>query len=114
LTTDICDDNGAVYDTDTNWKEYIANFFQNLYRNNASVEGNIEDFLGETILSSPTVQASKLTAEEKSELDKLLSIKELDLSIKGSNKKSAPGVDGFCNKFISKFREFFRVPHLTV
>ena len=56
------------------------------------------------------VRASKLTAQEKDELDSPLSIEELDRSLKKVNMKSAPGIDGYSYRFITKFWELFRVP----
>ena len=39
-----------------------------------------------------------------------LSILELDKSAKNAKAKSAPGADGFSNKFIHKFWKYFRQP----
>ncbi|MFN9908202.1 MAG: RNA-directed DNA polymerase, partial [bacterium] len=53
---------------------------------------------------------SKLTEEERDLLDRPLSIIELDESVRKLNLKSAPGIDGVSNKFISKFWPYFREP----
>jgi hypothetical protein len=81
-----------------------------LYRKDETLTGTIEDFLGEELINNPSIQASKLTNTEKEILDMPLSIEELDLSIKNSNVKSAPGEDGYSNRFLYKFLEFFRNP----
>jgi Reverse transcriptase (RNA-dependent DNA polymerase) len=109
-TVDILNDDGLPFNSDEDRKEYVTNFFQKLYRKDENVAGSIDDFLGDQILANPAVQASKLSDNEKTILDKQLSIEELDLSIKNSNMKSAPGEDGYSNRFLYKFWEFFRWP----
>ena len=47
---------------------------------------------------------------EKNLLEQPLKIEELDESIKMAKTKSAPGADGFSNKFIQKFGKYFRTP----
>jgi hypothetical protein len=70
----------------------------------------IEDFLGEEILSHPIVNNSKLTLQEKTDLDSPLTIGELDESLNNCNLKSAPGADGFSNKLIKHCWKFLRIP----
>jgi hypothetical protein len=48
--------------------------------------------------------------DEVTELDAPLDITELDKSLKLSNMRSAPGIDGFSYRFISEFWDYFRVP----
>ncbi len=43
-------------------------------------------------------------------MEQELSLNELDQAIDECNLKSAPGADGFSNRFIKHFWEYFRVP----
>jgi hypothetical protein len=72
-------------------------------RKSVNYENCIENFLGDGILNNPIVSGSKLTENERNSLETPLTIYELDNSIKISNKKSAPGVDGFSNKMLEIF-----------
>ncbi len=58
------------------------------------------------MLASPIVQNSKLTNEERAELDTPLTINELDRSMEKANMKSAPGIDGLSNLFLREFWQF--------
>jgi hypothetical protein len=69
----------------------------------------IDDFLGDVALH-PDVVSSRLTDGEKADLDRPLTIQELDNSIKKAKKNSAPGIDGISNRFISRFWEYYRTP----
>jgi hypothetical protein len=106
----IKDDEGVIFESGQQRAGYIRNFYEKLYQNDPTVEGYIETFLGPEIASHPTVLGSKLTMEETNDLDAPLSINELDGSLKLSNMRSAPGVDGFSYRFIAEFWEYFRVP----
>jgi hypothetical protein len=59
------------------------------------------------------VQNSKLTIAEKTEMDRPLSISELDNALKIANKKSAAGIDGYSMLLIEKCWKFFRYPLLS-
>ena len=54
----------------------------------------ITEFLGD-IVENETVLNAKLNNTEKDQLDRNLTIEELDQSIKQAKTKSAPGADGF-------------------
>jgi hypothetical protein len=98
------------FESDKLREEYITNFYSNLYRKDEGIEGSIEDFLGEEILNSNLVQNSKLSNEERADLDADLRLEELTKAVSESNMKSAPGIDGFSNKFIIKFWEVLKWP----
>jgi len=102
--------NGNPFESEKDREEHIVNFYSKLYDNDPSVQGEIIDFLGPEVAEHNLVKASKLTQQEKDELDSPLSIEELDKSLKKVNMKSAPGIDGYSYRFITKFWEFFRVP----
>jgi hypothetical protein len=53
---------------------------------------------------------SKLSVEEKDELDLDLEISEFDAAIKKTKTNTSPGIDGISNHFIKKFWHIFRVP----
>jgi Reverse transcriptase (RNA-dependent DNA polymerase) len=114
--TNIRDGTGAEFATDTGRSEYITGFYASLYddpdpdKNIAPID--IENFLGE-VADSNEVKNAKLTNFEKVRLDRDLHISELDAAINQSNMKSAPGLDGFNNRFIKSHWKFFRVPLLN-
>jgi hypothetical protein len=72
-----------------------------------------EDFLGPDIINHPIVSDSKLSKHEKLELDRPLSIAELDTALQQANIRSAPGLDGLNMNFIVKFWQIFRDPFLN-
>jgi hypothetical protein len=74
------------------------------------VGGSIEDFLGEDICAHPLVQGSKLSEDEKMRLEADLTLEELTKALGESNMRSAPGIDGFSNKFIHKFWYLLKHP----
>jgi exonuclease III len=106
----IKDENGVDFESKNTLNEHIKNFYSNLYRKDEGVEGEIEDFLGEEICQHPLVSNSKLTPLEKEKLEQDLKIDELDVALNESNLKSAPGIDGFSNLFISKFWYLLKIP----
>ncbi len=106
----IKDDAGGVFDSGQQRAGYIRDFYEKLYQTDHSVGGDIETFLGPAIAAHPTVLGSKLTVDEKNNLDSPLTVDELDRSLKMSNMRSAPGVDGFSYRFISEFWNYFRIP----
>jgi hypothetical protein len=106
---DIRDDAGNAFDSKEELNEHIRCFYKNLYEKKNTV-GTIEDFLGPEICNSELIKNSKLTEDEKDNLDKDLTLNELDESLRRSNFKSAPGRDGFSNCFIREFWHIFRKP----
>ncbi len=103
---------GTAYAGDAERNEGIVQYYENLYKKppgeRIDYTNCIEDFLGPTVLNHAIVQNSKLTENEKMQLDLPLSIEELDLSISKANMNSAPGIDGLSNKFLKKYWVFFR------
>jgi hypothetical protein len=70
----------------------------------------IENFLGADICNHPVVQNSKLSLGERDELDRPLTISELDESLKQCNLKSAAGCDGYSNRLIKLCWQHLRFP----
>jgi Reverse transcriptase (RNA-dependent DNA polymerase) len=113
LTT-IKDENGLDFDSEHDRDNFITNFYADLYRKDQGIEGTIEDFLGPDITNNHLVRNSKLTENEKLTLEADLSISELKKALDESNLKSAPGIDGFSNKFIQKFWNVLSRPLFNV
>ncbi len=111
--SDLRDDNGELFPLNDHMKEYVRNYYQNLYRKLAcedSIDGNsIKDFLGEDICNTRLVQDSRVPENIRMELEEPISIQELDLSASQGN-RSAAGMDGINNCFIKKFWHLLRTP----
>jgi hypothetical protein len=110
----ICGDDGIQFPNEGLRANYIVEYFQKLYGKDPNelldYIGCIEQFLGDEIVSSRIVTNSKLTAEERLDLDAPLRIEELDASMEHANMKSAPGVDGLSNKFLCEYWQYIRHP----
>jgi hypothetical protein len=111
--SDLRDDSGDPFESDTEMKEYVRNFYKNLYRRPAADlnfnENCIRDFLGEEIVNSRLVQDSIIPAQLSNEFETELSLNDLDISAAEGN-RSASGMDGLSNCFIKRFWEFLRIP----
>jgi hypothetical protein len=112
ILSDIRDTDGREFIDCVDREQYITSYYSQLYKKqdyqNADML-SIEGFLGD-VSHHPDVVSSKLREAEKSDLDRPLTIQELDNSIKKAKKNTAPGIDGVSNRFISRFWEFYRVP----
>jgi hypothetical protein len=104
--SDLWDDNGDLFPSDNLMKEYVRNYYQNLYRRPAcedTINGDsIKNFLGDEICNSRLVQDSKVPENIKQELEEPITIQELDRSASQGN-RSAAGMDGINNCYIKKF-----------
>ncbi len=112
VLTDIQQEDGTDFLTKKDRDDYIVDYYRQVYNNNDNIDRThttIDSFLG-NVSTHPDVVSSKLNEDEKEDLDRPLSIDELDLSIKKAKTNSAPGIDGISNKFIQHFWRFFRVP----
>ena len=78
----------------------------------ANLEGCVEAFLGADICNNPIVQGMRISQAEKEQLDRPITLDELDNALKTSNKKSAPGIDGVNNKLITIIWGLVRKPLL--
>ena len=108
----ITNEDGTAFNCTKERGIYITNFYSKLYQKPVNENPNnltIDEFLGD-ISNHPEVRNSKLSEQEKLELDRPFTIEELDLSNKKSKKNSSPGIDGISNRFIDKFWYLFRVP----
>jgi hypothetical protein len=112
LLSDIRNDNGTDFIDSNDRENYITEYYRNLYTvrgNNNMDNDSIEQFLGDVAVH-PDVLGSKLTENEKNDLERPLNLAELDSSVKKGKINTAPGIDGMTNKFILHFWEYFRVP----
>ena len=110
--SDITRDDGSGFNCHDDRTRYITASFSELYKKPMDElirENCIEDFLGDTLDNNIVTQA-RLTNEQNLELESDLTIEELDQSINNAKMKSAPGPDGYSNKFIHKFWDIFRTP----
>jgi exonuclease III len=101
--------NGNKFKSQKDREQHIFEFYKDLY-SRTDTAGSIEEFLGPQIANHPQVLNSKLNDAEKANLDKDLTLFELDRSLEGANLNSSPGQDGFNYKFIKKFWGLFRIP----
>ena len=106
--TDICDIDGVPFDCNIRQKNFIHDYYQNIYKrinqNNITVN-DINNFLG-PVSNHQIVQNAKLTEIEKNCLESDITLEELTKSINNANMSSAPGADGISNRFIKHFWEF--------
>jgi hypothetical protein len=110
----ICKENGEPFTCKKDREKHIVEFYKKLYslpeNMPADFSNCIENFLGPQICGNPVVQNSKLSDEERNDLDRPLGISELDESVKKLNLRSAPGIDGVSNRFIFKYWNLLRGP----
>jgi hypothetical protein len=99
----IKNNDGVVFDNSEERQEFIREYFANLYKRDDFVHGSIKEFLGPDICNHPTVRLSKLTAQERQDLDNPLAIIELDKALNNANMRSAWGIDGYSYRFIREF-----------
>jgi hypothetical protein len=107
---------GGDFDTVEERGEYIADFFEKLYKKPENLpdtyENIIEDFLGPDIVNSDVVMQSKLTPEERDEMECPIQVTELDKAVEEGNSRSAPGTDGFGMPLIKRCWQHIRLPLL--
>jgi hypothetical protein len=93
---DIVDADGRPFQTADARKEYIRSYYQELYATPVdepeNLEGCIEEFLGQDILSSSLVKDSIIPPDLREELEPQFTIEELDASAQQGN-RSASGMD---------------------
>jgi hypothetical protein len=100
----ICDDTGTHFGNHVERETYITDFYKKLYSKPIGPEQNgdcLTNFLSD-VLDHPAVNDSKLSVEEKDELDLDLEISEFDAAIKKTKTNTSPGIDGISNRFNKK------------
>jgi hypothetical protein len=108
---DVCDVNGEPFENAPARDAYIRNYFADTYKKVPEPENclTIDQFLGDTS-NHPDVIASKLSNEERDELEKNVNIAEFDRAIEKAKLNTSPGIDNVSNRFIKHFWHIFRVP----
>jgi len=111
-------ENGTDFSTEIEQKNYIQDYYKQIYSqpDNDAKNTNlrdIENFLG-PLINHPIVLNAKLSNDERDELDLPLSLEELTLSINNANLSSAPGADGISNRFIKHYWLYFKKPLLKL
>jgi hypothetical protein len=111
--SDLRDDYGNAFESENDMKEYVRNFYKNLYKrptvDSDFNENCIREFLGEDIVNSRLAQDSIIPAQLSLEFEAPLTLHELDISA-GEGNRSASGMDGLSNCFIKRFWELLRIP----
>jgi hypothetical protein len=108
-------DDGSDFESGTEREKFIVDFFADIYskKNNTSnidYENCINEFLGPEIINNRLIQNSKITVQEREELDAPLTLADLDDSLNNCNLKSASGADGFSNRLIKNCWIHLRLP----
>jgi hypothetical protein len=110
----IKDDAGNDFPTDNDRKNFITSYYSNIYKEHPgrvnAGPGCVADFLGPEIVNSPEVINSKVPDNLKNDLERELSLPELDRALEKMRNNSAGGPDGLSVKFIKKFWYCFRGP----
>jgi hypothetical protein len=108
---DVNRDDGTPFENRAQRSNYIKSFFEKIYKcvPVEVTDQSINNFLGDTV-THPEVVGSKLTDNERDELEQELSIIEFDKAVECAKNNTAPGIDSISNKFIKTFWPFFRKP----
>jgi hypothetical protein len=111
--TSLKNKDNLAFENDAQREEHIVSYYKELYKAPTVHEAvrnlSIEEFLGDAALEEEVLNA-KLNDEEKTQLERPLSIDELDASMNKAKLNSAPGTDGISNRFIKEYWELLRVP----
>jgi hypothetical protein len=94
----IMDSNGEAFTSDTMRKEFITNYYANIYKEVPgrvnSYPGCVADFLGEDITNNPEVAGKKVPENLRIEFESPITLNELDLALDKMRNGSAGGPDG--------------------
>jgi hypothetical protein len=109
--SDINQDDGTPFDNRNVRSDYIKSYYENIYKRVPVdiTDQSINNFLGDTA-DHPEVLGSKLSENEREELEQDLTILEFDKAVESAKNNTAPGIDSISNKFIKTFWPFFRKP----
>ena len=113
----IKNDQGGEFENLRDLGTYVERYYKSIYSKNGNVvetgsTDQIKKFLGQEIVNRDEIKNAKLTEIEKTDLDRELTLEELEQSINKANLKSAPGSNGLSNRFIKSFWEFLKRPLL--
>jgi hypothetical protein len=97
-TNDILDNEGNAFSNSEKLSDFVGKYYKEVHKiNNMRVpcdRERLEEFLGD-VKNNPELIGSKLTEQERVNLESPLTVDELDNAINQCNMQSAPGADGF-------------------
>jgi len=99
----IKDGNSEDFQNEETRKEYIKEFYGNLYKKKLDNLIRIEDFLGDELLRENWLLLKKLDNFEREVLEQPITYQELEKALKTCNLSSSTGWDGISNMLIKKF-----------
>jgi hypothetical protein len=102
--SDLNKDDGSPFDDAKHRSDHIVSHFANAYRKQVRVlpENAITSFLGDTA-EIPAVVNSKLSMDEREQLERVLTLAEFDKAVELAKNNTAPGIDSISNRFIKNF-----------
>ena len=116
LLKDIKKPDGSNFNSDPELREYITQFYEDLYRLPDNQKNNINgcnaDSLGPEVLASLLINSMKNPRNLVDSLEGPITLFELDLAIEGTKTRTAAGPDGINDSFIKKLWWLFRTPLL--
>jgi exonuclease III len=108
----LLDENNLPFDDTIKRDNFIIKHFETKFSTPFLPTISLNDFFDNNSINDPLLNSHKLSNAQRLELDKEISLSELDYSLKTSNKASAPGPDGIPTSILSKFWKFLRIPML--
>jgi hypothetical protein len=109
----VTKDDGTLFETKVELDNYITEYFASTNRRipDTIIDQSINNFLGD-VADHPEVISSKLSNEERDDLERGLTLQEFDIAIEKAKINTSPGIDSISNRFITKFWHMFRKPLL--
>jgi hypothetical protein len=102
--SDINNNDGTPFENLKQRSDYITEYYASVYRRNPNARNNtpITDFLGD-VANHPSVLGSKLSIDEREDLERELTLHEFDKAVETAKNNTAPGIDSISNRFIKTF-----------
>jgi exonuclease III len=110
----IKDNNGATFQTDKDRGQHIAKFYSDIYKKQLDNLMEIEEFLGREHGETDWLQGRKLSEDEKTDLEGVVTMEEVKRALDGSNFESSSGWDGVTFKALRKFWGILSMPMLKM
>ena len=93
--------------------DYICEFFENIFRTNPEVGGEIGDFLGEEGIQTFLNSGQPLKEQEKNWFERKMTVQEAKKFIAKANKASASGADDISYVLLDKTFNFIGYPLIS-
>jgi exonuclease III len=109
--SDLNNNDGTPFENPKQRSDYITDYYASAYRRISNVRNNtpIADFPGD-VANHPSVLGSKLSNDERDDLERDLTLFEFDKAVETAKNNTAPGIDSISNRFIKVFWIYFRKP----